>query len=53
LAVIAVDENYFDYYQGTSAGLATTMGIVMHVGGIGVLVSQRGRSSPDRKSTSS
>jgi len=54
LAVIAVDENYFDYYHGTSAGLTATMGILMHVdGGIGVLVAQRGRSSPDRKSASS
>lgn len=53
LAVIAVDENSFEYYYGTSDGLTAMTGIVMHVdGGIGVLVSQRGRSSPDRKSAS-
>lgn len=36
LAVIAVDENYFDYYRGTS-DLSTATGLVMHLdGGIGV-----------------
>lgn len=36
LAVIAVDQNYFDYYHRTSDGLTAT-GLVMHLdGGIGV-----------------
>lgn len=36
LAVIAVDENYFDYYHRTS-DFTTTTGLVMHLdGGIGV-----------------
>ena len=36
LAVIAVDENYFDYYRGTS-DFSTATGLVMHLdGGIGV-----------------
>ena len=36
LAVVAVDENYFDYYHRTSDVLTTT-GLVMHLdGGIGV-----------------
>ena len=36
LAVIAVDENYFDYYHRTS-DVFTTTGLVMHLeGGIGV-----------------
>jgi hypothetical protein len=36
LAVIAVDENYFDYYRRTSDVLTAT-GLVMHLeGGIGV-----------------
>ena len=36
LAVIAVDENYFDYYHRTS-DLFTSRGLVMHLdGGIGV-----------------
>jgi hypothetical protein len=36
LAVIAVDENYFDYYHRTIDDFSTT-GLVMHLeGGIGV-----------------
>ena len=36
LAVIAVDENYFDYYHRTS-DLFTATGLVMHLdGGVGV-----------------
>ena len=36
LAVIAVDENYFDYYHRTS-DFTTATGLVMHLeGGIGV-----------------
>jgi hypothetical protein len=48
LAVIAVDENYFDYYHRTS-DFFTATGLVMHPEGIGVfgrsLLSRRGRSS--------